>query len=651
MQPNKKTALVAASILGVTTISTVSPTMALGKTEPVIVQNQTVSPTLQKADLFGLPNWLWPFVVLGGSVFLIPHFWFLFGLVVIGDKEVGLIIKKFAAKSLAAGKLVALNQEAGLQADTLPPGWHWGYWPWQFHIKKEPLVTVPQGEIGLVVANDGQTIPSERILGKVVDCNDYQDARKFLTKGGEKGRQLGILTSGNYRINTGVFTVVTSLNATKNGMNPHQLRLATVDPNQVGIVTALDGIPIEGGEIAGPVIAGHDDFQNAQIFINQGGRRGLQEQVILSGSWNLNPWFVQVEQVPMTEIPIGYVGIVISYVGTSDKDVTGEGFTHGNLVKMGDKGVWVTPLYPGQHPINTRIMKMELVPTTNIVLSFSERIVGEHGYDSKLVALKLLSVDGFTFDVEIFQIIHIGALDAPKVISRLGSMQNLVDQVLRPIVGNYFRNSAQESTILDFINDRSERQAQAAEYVRLALRSYDVQAVDTLIGLIKPPPELMEPLTQRKIAEEQKKTYEVQQMAETQRQELLRERAIADIQQEVVKADQGVNIAQLNANARVKQASGEAESIRITGEAKADAYRAGVNALGSQAYTAIQLMQVIGDRHVRVVPDVAVTGNTQGGGLVDGLLGMMLLNQSNEPKSNGKNEVTVTKVQSATDKA
>jgi uncharacterized membrane protein YqiK len=140
-------------------------------------------------------------------------------------------------------------------------------------------------------------------------------------------------------------------------------------------------------------------------------------------------------------------------------------------------------------------------------------------------------------------------------------------------------------------------------------------------------------------------------MAETQRQELLRERAIADIQQEVVKADQGVNIAQLNANARVKQASGEAESIRITGEAKADAYRAGVNALGSQAYTAIQLMQVIGDRHVRVVPDVAVTGNTQGGGLVDGLLGMMLLNQSNEPKSNGKNEVTVTKVQSTTDKA
>ena len=76
----------------------------------------------------------------------------------------------------------------------------------------------------------------------------------------------------------------------------------------VGIVTALDGRPIEAGEIAGPAIAGHENFQNAQAFLDGGGRRGLQEQILLSGTWNLNPWFVQVEQVPMVQIPIGYVG-------------------------------------------------------------------------------------------------------------------------------------------------------------------------------------------------------------------------------------------------------------------------------------------------------------------------------------------------------
>ena len=148
---------------------------------------------------------------------------------------------------------------------------------------------------------------------------------------------------------------------------------------------------------------------------------------------------------------------------------------HGNLVNKGDKGVWIESLHTGKHPLNTKIMKVELVPTTNIAINFTTRFKGEHGYDSSLVTLKLLSFDGFTFELEVFQIIHVGAMDAPKVISRLGSMQNLIDQVLRPIVGNYFRNSAQEYTILDFLTARSERQAEAAEYVRQALRAYDVQ--------------------------------------------------------------------------------------------------------------------------------------------------------------------------------
>jgi hypothetical protein len=102
----------------------------------------------------------------------------------------------------------------------------------------------------------------------------------------------------------------------------------------VGIVTALDGQPIAASEIAGQSIAGHDSFQNAQAFLDGGGSRGLQEQIILSGVWNLNPWFVQVEQVPMVQIPIGYVGVVISFVGKAHEDVSGVDFKHGDLVNI-----------------------------------------------------------------------------------------------------------------------------------------------------------------------------------------------------------------------------------------------------------------------------------------------------------------------------
>ncbi|MFN5955318.1 MAG: SPFH domain-containing protein [Dolichospermum sp.] len=624
-------------------INSVSISIPTSQTQPVITQSVTRQIPYQAMGIE--PLIIFPVIIIGSCIFF-------GGLVVIGEREVGIVVRKFtfSGKVLPPNRLIALNGEAGLQADTLAPGWHWGYWPWQYAVKKEPVIIVPQGEIALVVAADGASNPPERILGKIVECDNFQDARKFLTKGGEKGRQIAFITAGTYRINTALFKVITTANATTHGMRPEQLRIYEVAADKVGIVTTLDGSPIAAGEIAGRLIGGHDNFQNGQKFIDAGGQRGLQEQVLLSGSWNLNPWLVNIEQVPMTEIPIGYVGVVISFVGEDQEDVSGAAFTHGNLVNQGHKGVWVEPLYPGKHPLNTKVMKVELVPTTNIVLNFTDRITGQHGYDTNLKALKLLSFDGFSFDLEIFQIIHIGASDAPKVISRLGSMQNVIDQVLRPIVGNYFRNSAQEYTILDFLIARSERQIEASEYVKSALRAYDVQAVDSLIGLITPPKELMHTLTERKIAEEQRKTYEVQQMAETQRQMLVRETALADIQQDLVQSEQGVTIAQLQANAQIQQATGEAEAIKLkavaeaegiraTGNAKAETYLAGVEALGKQGYTAMQLMQIIGDRNVRIIPDITVNssnGNGNSNSLVDGLLSMILWNQTGQAQAETK---------------
>jgi uncharacterized membrane protein YqiK len=600
----------------------------------------TVAVQTVQMDLFGS---IVPIAIGGVIIICIPLFFG--GLVVIGDREVGIVSKKFSfgGKSLPPGDLIALNGEAGYQADTLPPGWHWGYWPLQYNVRKESLTVVPQGEIALIIAAGGSSIPPQRILGKVTESDNFQDARKFLKSGGEKGRQLGILTGGSYRINTALFTIITGANAPKHGMTAELLKLYKIAPDKVGIVTTYDGVPIQDGEIAGAIIPNHDNFQNAQKFITGGGRRGLQEQVLLSGSWNLNPWFVGVEQAAMTEIPIGYVGAVISYVGQTSEDVSGAAFTHGNLVNVGNKGVWITPLYPGKHPLNTRILKVELVPTTNIVLNWSTK-TERHSYDSQLSSLTVRSRDGFAFDLEVAQIIHVGALDAPKVISRVGSMQNLVDHVLQPTIGNYFRNSAQAYSVLDFLSARSDRQAEAAEYIKAALRTYDVQAIDTLIGDILPPAELMQTQTDRKIAEEQCKTYEVQQLAQTQRQQLVRETALAEIQQEMVKSEQGVKISELRANSQVKQAQGEAESIRVKGNAQASAYHAGVVALGGSGYTALQLMQIIGDRNVRVVPDVAVSGNGSGGGLVDGLLGMMMWNQTSKNGENG-GELPVVKLQ------
>ncbi len=582
-------------------------------------------------DLLFFSPWTIMLAALGALAFV---FWL--GARFISERESGLVIKRFGPQ-LPDGRIVATRGEAGYQADLLPPGLHFPIWRFRYKVQRVPVVVVPPGEIALVVAADGMPIPRQRVLGKAVPCFDFQDAKAFLDNGGERGRQIAFLTAGTYRINPSLFDVVTASTAGRFGMHSAQLSVRRIPSEGVGIVTMLDGASIPAADLAGPVVPGHDSFQTGQAFIAAGGCRGLQEQVLLAGSWNLNPWLVSVEEVPLTEIPIGYVGVVVSYVGNDHIDVSGDAFTHGDLVDRGHKGVWVEPLLPGKHPLNPRVMKVELVPTTNIVLNWAAR-TEMHQYDERLLPIKVRSRDGFSFNLEVSQIIHISMKHAPRVISRVGSMQNLVDHVLQPTVGNYFRNSAQKVTVLEFLSARSERQQEAFAHIGRAIAAYDVECIDTLIGDIEPPAELMKTQTDRKIAEELQVTFDVQREAQVQRQALERETAVAGMQAEVVRSQQMVEIAQKNALALAESAKGEAAALRFRGEAEgdyhravgnahADAYRAGVAALGSEPFAAMQLATVLGENHVKLVPDISVTGSDGAAGtsrLADIMVGKLL---------------------------
>jgi uncharacterized membrane protein YqiK len=252
-----------------------------------------------------------------------------------------------------------------------------------------------------------------------------------------------------------------------------------------------------------------------------------------------------------------------------------------------------------------------------------------------LSPITVRSRDGFAFSLDVSQIIHIGMKNAPRVISRVGSMQNLVDHVLQPTVANYFRNSAQEVTVLEFLSARSERQNQAFEAIKAAIEAYDVECIDTLIGDIVPPAELMKTQTDRKIAEELRRTYDAQRESQVRRQDLERETAIANLQAEVVRSEQEVRIAERRAQSAAEAAKGEAAAVRLradaeadatraVGAARADSYRAGVAALGAAAYTAVQLAATLGEHNVKLVPDVSVSGNGHGGGLSEALLGRLV---------------------------
>src|SRR5262245_9375397 len=129
---------------------------------------------------------------------------------------VGVVEKLWSLKgSVPEGRILALDSEAGFQADLLRGGIHFGYWRWQYRVHICPLVTVPQGKIGYVYARDGQPLSPSQTLGHVVLCNNFQDARAFLMvdeksqRKGQRGRQLAILREGVYAINPALFVVIT----------------------------------------------------------------------------------------------------------------------------------------------------------------------------------------------------------------------------------------------------------------------------------------------------------------------------------------------------------------------------------------------------------------------------------------------------------
>jgi uncharacterized membrane protein YqiK len=595
----------------------------------------------------------------------------LFGIIIIPEDKIGLVTKKFVLfgkSELPPGRIIAVEGEAGFQAQSLAPGIYFWKWIWQYEITMQPLTIIPQGKIGLLVAKDGKELETGRILARKIECDGFQDTVAFLNNGGSKGRQSAYITAGTYRLNTFIFEIYT-------------VDMFTVNENMVGIVTTLDGYPIEEGNIAGKTVEGHNNFQDTDAFLKANGNKGLQPQVILAGSYYLNPWFASVEQTKMTEIPIGYVGVVISYVGNEGKDLSGTEFKHGNIVSKGEKGVWAEPLGPGKYPVNNYIMRVELVPTTNLVLNWANARSEAHQLDKHLSTITVRSKDGFPFNLDVSQIIHIPTTEAPKVIARFGNMVNLVGQVLEPTIGNYFRNSAQDSDVIAFLSSRKERQDAAKARISEVLNQYNVNGVDTLIGDIVPPESLMKTLTDRKIAEEQNTTFETQKRAEITRQALEKETAVADMQKEIVKADQGVLISERIADAAVKKATGEAQGVKISSNAEADrlkviaaaeaertklaanaeaekikalanaeaekisvtgsaeadkilaigksnaeSYKLSVEAMGGDNFTKLKVTEQIGKERIKIIPDVLITGGGEGqNGPINGLLGLQLL--------------------------
>lgn len=629
-------------------------------------------------------NWL-------GYLILFLVFIILPSIRVIGPTQVGLVMKRFGLKKLTDDNLIAFAGQAGFQADLLMPGFRFKLWL-LYKVGKFPWIQIPAGEIGVVIAQVGSALPigAKSAVFKP-EFGNFTDLRSFVENGGQKGVQRPVLPPGTLApIHPVGFLVITKrdvygvpispemqplaagtgkLTPEVFGLRPEQLDLVRIQPiaagpggktvDMIGIVTTYDGDPLPSGDIAtrlgefadvaemeksasadmeiieallGSKNNLHNNYQDFQEFLDHGGKIGLQHDPLLYGAFALNPFLVGVELVPMLVIQQGEVAVIKAYVGLVTKDMSGAEFKFGSLVRPGHRGIWQEALRTGKYPINPRCYQAEIVPTAILTLNWSDTTSQAHNLDAGLKQITAKSREGFVFKFDLQVQIHVPDTKAPRVISMVGTMSNLVNEVLQAAVGNHFRDKLQSMPAVTFIETRQGVQKEAFAHISEQLSEYQVETKGVYIQDIQLPETLVAVLTQREIANQEIQTYQKQQAAEEQRIEMEKARGTADMQSKLATSKVNVDIEINNADAQKAKGDGEASYIQQTGTAKgaeveavgmarAKAFLAQVEALGQSPTAMVNAITVLAEKGIKLVPDTLVMG---GGGAIEGLAASLM---------------------------
>ncbi len=592
------------------------------------------------------------------------------GFRLIRASEVGILTRNMFGKKMPEGQIIARHGEVGVQARTLMPGLYWRL-PVVWSFAKVPVVTVDIDSIGLIESVDGEPLPKGRVLGDEVECNQFQDGEMFLANHGKKGPQVGILRPGTYRINTRLFSVA-------------EAPAVKIPENSIGIAIAKDGIPLPTGYIIAPKTqnddgteADHKFYQNGQLFIDSKGYRGPQLDTLQPGIYYINPHLFDIKTEYVAEVLPGYVAVIRSNVGLQlehtiegPSPATGEGKLCGPIHEDVEKilitdrytrGIWREPVAPGKYNINTIAFTAYQVPTSAVTIDWATEgrigteVKGVKPTEAKAAGvlysfdpLKVTSKDGFQLEVNVRLVIRIQPGNAAYIIARFGSVANLIDQIVHPLIDSSFRNKAGEKKAIDFFQSRTDLQTEALAHAKERFSEYNVEAQNLLIAYIDIPKDLLDTQTRKEIANQQQAQYDQEALAQEKRIAVMEKSSRADKQKDVIDAKLSIDINNDRAEAKVRESDGNRRSVileaqgtkeatilvadgnayksRTEGDGVAAAYNAQKEAIGQQNVAIIKLIQEIAAGKIQIVPQILVGGGdgSASGNLFNAWLSQMI---------------------------
>jgi hypothetical protein len=460
-----------------------------------------------------------PMVVRAGGVIIALGALMSTSYTVIDADAVGHLKRIYLGSAMDPGRIIAYRGENGPQAEVLPPGLNLRpLLTVLYEVEEMPIVEVLPGQYGLLTARDGQPLGSGEFLARgwpEGEVSRMLEADYFLTHKGVKGPQLTVLKPGKYRLNRYLFNVV---------MRP--------------------ALEVKAGEVAviKSNVAERRDCPSTAFGDRQGDAEGLA--------------------VP--------------------------------LVPQGCVGVWDTPLLPNYYYLNEVAYTPTIIPTRvqtwtykggytarklNLSVSQEGRIeqreaepvevaVPEDAADGAV----LLTVEGWRVPLELRALVQVEPGNAPRVVASVGNLTEVEDKIITPAIRSIVRNETgrepdpehgvEGTRVMDLITKRAElertvERAIIPEGLKAGVTIKEVRFADPVI-----PPELLLARQRTQLAEQLRNTYAEEKRAQEERIKTEKARATADQQDDLVRAEIAVQVAE---QTKLKlQKEGEGEKLRLT---------------------------------------------------------------------------------------
>lgn len=475
----------------------------------------------------------------------------------VDPNEMAVITAKVGS-NLPPGEILAKKGQQGIQEDVLGEGRHFLN-PVLYERQIMPVTIIPAGKVGIVTSKIGKDLPEG----------------EFLANPGQKGIWKNVLGPGKYRLNP-------------YGYNIEVLDAISVPIGYVGVVTSLSGEQAPEGQFA------------------QTGQKGILEDILQPGLYYVNPRRYKVDVLEIGVNQVSLLGKGGAAVITKSQIVTQNRAMDELESKVLEQQKDTRASYLSSDKSMLQMNEPTAQPQGYAGFAVggaapAPAVAAKKKADRDVAATFVLnqfvtfpSKDGFEITLDMTVEFELLPENIAWIFRSYGDLPAAVDKIIMPQILSVSRLKGSAYGARDFIvgEGREKFQNDLTEALAKTLLEKRIVVHNALIRHVNVPMQILEPIQQASIAQEQDLTNKEKQntakkLAELNTEISLIEQRRQQVAQETekikaeIKADQQKQVAEIAANA-TKQvaeidqqaASVRAEQVTKLGKANADALRA-----------------------------------------------------------------------------